>query len=47
MLSFAADKGADLIVMGAFGHSRLREFLLGGMSRTALSSSPVALWMSH
>ena len=47
LLSFAADKGADLIVMGAFGHSRFREFLLGGMSRTALGSSPVALWMSH
>lgn len=47
LLSFAADRGADLIVMGAFGHSRFREFLLGGMSRTVLSSSPVALWMSH
>lgn len=47
LLSFAADRGADLIVMGAFGHSRFREFLLGGMSRTALSSSPVALWMAH
>ena len=47
LLSFAVDKGADLIVMGAFGHSRFREFLLGGMSRTALSSSPVALWMAH
>ena len=47
LLSFAADSGADLIVMGAYGHSRFREFLLGGMTRTALSSSPVPLWMAH
>jgi nucleotide-binding universal stress UspA family protein len=47
LLSFAADAGADLIVMGAYGHSRFREFLLGGMTRTALASSPVALWLTH
>ena len=47
LLSFAADKGADLVVMGAFGHSRLREFVLGGITRTALRTSPVALWMAH
>lgn len=47
LLSFAADTGADLIVMGAYGHSRFHEFVLGGMTRTALASSPVALWMSH
>jgi nucleotide-binding universal stress UspA family protein len=47
LLSFAADKGADLIVMGAYGHSRFSEIMLGGASRTALLSSPVALWMAH
>lgn len=47
LLNFAVDAGVDLIVMGAYGHSRLREFLLGGMTRTALASSPVALWMAH
>ena len=47
LLTHAVDAGADLIVMGAYGHSRFREFLLGGMTRTALLSSPVALWMSH
>lgn len=47
LMSFAADKGSDLIVMGAFGHSRLREFVMGGFTRTALRSSPVALWMAH
>jgi nucleotide-binding universal stress UspA family protein len=47
LLSFAADKGADLIVMGAYGHSRFREFLLGGATDTALHASPLPLWMSH
>ncbi len=47
LLSFAADRGADLIVMGAYGHSRFSEILLGGASRTALLSSPIPLWMAH
>ncbi len=47
LLSFAAEHGADLIVMGAYGHSRLSEILLGGASRTALLSSPIPLWMAH
>jgi len=47
LLSFAADKGSDLIVMGAYGHSRLREILLGGATRTALSASSIPLWMAH
>jgi nucleotide-binding universal stress UspA family protein len=47
LLSFAADKSADLIVMGAYGRSRFREIMLGGMTRTVLASSPVPLWMAH
>jgi nucleotide-binding universal stress UspA family protein len=47
LLSFAADHGADLIVMGGYGHSRFSEIVLGGASRTALRSSPIALWMAH
>lgn len=47
LLSFAAKKDADLIVMGAYGHSRFREILLGGMTRGALASSDIPLWMSH
>ena len=43
----AADAGADLIVMGAYGHSRFREILLGGTTRAALLASPVPLWMAH
>ncbi|MDQ1831648.1 universal stress protein [Massilia scottii] len=47
LLSHAADRGADLIVMGAYGHSRFRELFMGGATRTALRSSPLPLWMAH
>ena len=42
-----AETGADLLVMGAYGHSRLREFLFGGVTRTVLQSMPVATFMSR
>ena len=38
MLSHAADISADFIVMGGYGHSRLREFILGGATRGILSA---------
>ena len=38
---------ADLLVMGAYGHARLREFLLGGATRTVLRRMPVPVWMAH
>jgi nucleotide-binding universal stress UspA family protein len=47
ILSRAADCGADLIVMGIYGHSRLREMVLGGASRTLMSSMTVPVLMSH
>jgi nucleotide-binding universal stress UspA family protein len=47
ILSRAADCGADLIVMGIYGHSRLREMVLGGVSRTLLSSMTVPVLMAH
>lgn len=47
VLSYAADVGADLIVMGGYGHSRFREFILGGMTRGILSSMTVPVLMSH
>ncbi|HEX4553428.1 MAG TPA: universal stress protein [Xanthobacteraceae bacterium] len=47
ILSYAADSGADLIVMGGFGHSRLREFVLGGATRGILASMTVPSLMSH
>jgi nucleotide-binding universal stress UspA family protein len=47
ILSRAADHDVDLIVMGIYGHSRLREMVLGGVSRTLLSSMTVPVLMSH
>ena len=47
LLSRAADLGADMIVMGAWGHSRLHERVLGGVTRTLLLSMTVPLFMAH
>lgn len=47
LLSHAADFGADLIVMGGYGHTRFREVLLGGVTRTVLASMTVPVLMSH
>jgi nucleotide-binding universal stress UspA family protein len=47
LLTRAQDLGADLIVMGAHGHSRLREYVLGGATRSALSNIRIPLLMSH
>jgi nucleotide-binding universal stress UspA family protein len=47
LLSRAFDLSADLIVMGAWGHSRLQEFVFGGVTRTLLESMTVPLLMSH
>jgi nucleotide-binding universal stress UspA family protein len=47
ILSRAADLGVDLIVMGVYGHSRMREFVLGGVSRTVLRSMTVPVLMAH
>jgi nucleotide-binding universal stress UspA family protein len=47
LLSHAADTSADFIVMGGYGHSRLREFILGGVTRGILASMTVPALMSH
>ena len=43
----AAELGADLVVMGCYGHARLRERVFGGVSRSLLASLPVPLLMAH
>ncbi|MFM9847960.1 MAG: universal stress protein [Hyphomicrobiaceae bacterium] len=43
----ARDFGADLVVMGCYGHSRLREFILGGASRYFLGEAEIPVLMSH
>jgi nucleotide-binding universal stress UspA family protein len=47
LLSLAADLSADFLVMGGYGHSRLREFVLGGATRGVLKSMTVPVLMSH
>jgi len=47
LLSRAADLGSDLIVMGGYGHARMREIVLGGMTRTILREMTVPVLMSH
>jgi nucleotide-binding universal stress UspA family protein len=47
ILSHAADCAADLIVMGGYGHSRLREIILGGATRGMLTAMTVPTLMSH
>lgn len=47
ILSYAADRTADFLVTGGYGHSRWREFLLGGVTRQLLSSMTVPTLMSH
>ena len=46
-MSHAADLDANLIVMGAYGHSRLRETILGGVTRHLLHHMTVPVFMSH
>jgi nucleotide-binding universal stress UspA family protein len=47
ILSYAADSNADMLVMGGYGHSRLREFVLGGVTRGILESMTIPTLMSH
>ena len=47
ILSLAADNSTDLIVMGGYGHSRLREFVLGGTTRGMFETLTVPALMSH
>ena len=47
ILSYVADNSGTLIVMGGYGHSRLREIILGGVTREMLKSMTVPVFMSH
>ena len=47
LLSHVADAGADLLVMGAWGHARWKERLLGGATRTILDSMTLPVLASH
>ena len=47
ILNYAAEVAPDLLVMGAYGHSRFREFILGGATRGVLEHMTVPTLMSH
>jgi nucleotide-binding universal stress UspA family protein len=45
--SYTLSRNADLLVMGAYGHSRFREFVLGGATRSMISQPPLPIFFSH
>ena len=47
LLAYLADRGCDLLVAGAYGHGRLRELLMGGVTRDLLDHATVPVLMSH
>jgi len=47
ILSYAAESADDYIVMGGYGHWKLTEFVLGGTTRTILSSMTAPVFMAH
>ena len=47
ILNHVSDSGTDFVVMGGYGHNRLREFILGGVTRGMLASMTVPVLMSH
>ena len=47
LLNRVSDHSADLLVVGAYGHSRMREFVFGGVTNTLLKHMTVPVLMSH
>ncbi|MBC3870386.1 universal stress protein [Undibacterium oligocarboniphilum] len=47
LLSLAHDLDSDLLIMGGYGHSRFREMIMGGVTRTILESMTIPVFMSH
>jgi nucleotide-binding universal stress UspA family protein len=47
LIKVAAEEGADLLVTGAYGHTRLGEWMFGGVTRDLLATSPICCLMSH
>jgi nucleotide-binding universal stress UspA family protein len=47
LIRIAQEERADLLVTGAYGHSRLGEWIFGGMTRELLATSPICCLMSR
>ena len=45
--SYVTSRNADLLVMGAYGHSRIRDFILGGATKSMLARPPLPIFLSH
>jgi nucleotide-binding universal stress UspA family protein len=44
---YATARDLDLLVMGAYGHSRIRDFVLGGATKTIVANPPLPVLLSH
>lgn len=45
--SYVTSRNADILVMGAYGHSRIRDFILGGATKSMLARPPLPIFLSH
>ena len=45
--SYITSRNADILVMGAFGHTRIRDFILGGATKSILARPPLPVFLSH
>ncbi len=47
LLNYVSENAVDLLVMGGYGHSRMREYLIGGATRDILHSMTIPVLMAH
>ena len=47
LIDCAEEMGAGLMVSGAWGHARMRQWIFGGVTQTLLNEAPVALMLAH
>jgi nucleotide-binding universal stress UspA family protein len=47
LADYVRSRAADILVVGAYGHSRMRDFILGGVTKTLLAQPPMPIFLSH
>ncbi len=47
LAAYGASRNLDVLVMGAYGHSRMRDFVLGGATKSLVASPPLPIFLSH
>ncbi len=47
LVSYVTSRNADILVMGAYGHSRIRDFIVGGATKSILARPPLPVFLSH